>query len=182
MERKAAAAAALWDQLYMQNWNLLNGAKNKNVARPAVEVSYKQSHGSPLLPSLLRRHNWFTDTIYHLNYAPIPSLPSSTAKPGSAALLFSCRLPSGINSSLITDITAAHCFPFPLTGPDASKSSLFRGEETVSAPISYHNAILTNRNKVQELRGQIYRHISECRTNLETSSGSLLHVLQTRDV
>lgn len=160
-----------------------NPKQNKNVARPAVEVSYKQSRGAPILPSLLRRHNWFTETIYHLNYAPIPSLPSSTAKPGAtAALLFSCRLPSGINSSLITDITAAHCFPFPLPGPDASKSSLFRGEETVSAPISYHNAILTNRNKVQELREQIYRHISECRTNLETSSGTLLRVLQTRDV
>lgn len=58
------------------------------------------------LPTPLR-HNWLTDVIYHLNYAPtpLPSLASFlSTEPGEmTALLFSYRLPSGMNSSLITD-------------------------------------------------------------------------------
>lgn len=98
---------------------------------PSKQHNQLKSHVTmnwlPTFPSPLFSHNWLTDIIYHLNYALLlspsllPSLSSFlSTKHGAAALLFSYRLPSGIISSLITEIKVAPCSPFPLPCSDAS--------------------------------------------------------------
>lgn len=57
----------------------------KNKVSHSVKLGGAEQQGAPPFPPAAPppprlRRNWFTDAIYHLNYAPIPSLPSSAAK------------------------------------------------------------------------------------------------------